>query len=131
MYNEYIELQVPVGCGGFSCKIPMSVNAFVGTVIIYQRISNHSSTISSRLFSLYQKLLLSECCLYLGSVVSFSGESKPERTGTPFQNPAKSKKSVPGPQNVRIFTGTIASSPFRGPKHSPFLCQGLRSIHFL
>ena len=60
-----------------------------------------------------------------------SGESKPERTGTPFRGPAKSKKSVPGPQNVRIFTGTIASSPFRGPKHSPFLCQGPRSIHFL
>jgi len=45
---------------------------------------------------------------------SHSGESKPERTGTPFRGP-ENLKSVPGPHNVRIFTGTLDSSPFRGP----------------
>ena len=31
--------------------------------------------------------------------------------------PKKPKKSVPGPQNVRIFTAMLDSSPFRGPMH--------------
>ena len=40
-----------------------------------------------------------------------SGESKPERTGTPFRGPVKTEDSVPGPQNVNIRTGTVVPGP--------------------
>ena len=68
---------------------------------------------------------LSHCRLmYLDQVLS--GESKPERIGTPFRCPKKPLKGVPGPPNVRIFTGTLDSSPFWVPMHynypTPYTC---------
>ena len=40
-----------------------------------------------------------------------SGESKPERTGTPFRGPVETTESVPGPQYVNIRTGTVVPGP--------------------
>ena len=45
-----------------------------------------------------------------GAPVS-SGESKPERTGTPFRGPVETEESDPGPQNINIRTGTLVPGP--------------------
>jgi len=55
--------------------------------------------------------LYSDCSPYSLNCHRGSGESKPERTGTPFWGPIETEDSVPGPQNVNIRTGTIVPGP--------------------